>query len=310
MDLSVVIPVHDEEENVIRLFPAIEEACGPLGLRYEVIFVDDKSRDRTWERLCALEPTSAELVLIEFRRNAGQTPAMAAGFDAARGEIVISMDGDLQNDPSDIPAMLERCREGYDLVCGWRKHRKDKLLSRKLPSKCANWLIRRVTGVTVHDYGCSLKAYRRELLQRMRLYSDMHRFLPFLSQRFGARVGEMVVKHHARRFGVAKYGLSRIWKVLVDLLAMKVVVHYYRRMFYWFAFMAAPFFLFAAALLVAMFLAPPASRQVFLGGTVVLGSFALFTLMLGFVSDLVLKGDWSEFDQLLVHETRKGEDLK
>lgn len=307
MNLSIVIPVHDEEDNVGLLLPRIEEACAPLGATFEVIFVDDASRDRTWERLNALQPSAGELVLVRLMRNCGQTPAMAAGFEVARGDILVTMDGDLQNDPSDIPALLEKMGEGHDMVCGWRKNRQDKLWSRKVPSKIANWLIRKLTRVTIRDYGCSLKAYRRELVRRMRLYSDMHRFLPFIAQQVGASVTDIPVKHHARVHGVTKYGLNRIWKVLVDLLSLKLLVHYYRRLLLWFALMSLPVFAVFAVLLVGSFRAPVETRQVVIGTTVVVGTLGVFIGILGLASELVLKANWREFDRLLVVDDRTGE---
>jgi len=307
VNLSIVIPVHDEEDNVGLLLPRIEEACAPLGATFEVIFVDDASRDRTWERLNALQPSAGELVLVRLMRNCGQTPAMAAGFEVARGDILVTMDGDLQNDPSDIPALLEKMGEGHDMVCGWRKNRQDKLWSRKVPSKIANWLIRKLTRVTIRDYGCSLKAYRRELVRRMRLYSDMHRFLPFIAQQVGASVTDIPVKHHARVHGVTKYGLNRIWKVLVDLLSLKLLVHYYRRLLLWFALMSLPVFAVFAVLLVGSFRAPVETRQVVIGTTVVVGTLGVFIGILGLASELVLKANWREFDRLLVVDDRTGE---
>ena len=305
VDLSVVVPLYDEEENVTLLFPGIEAACASLGVRYEVILVDDASKDSTWERMCELEPGAGELVLARLRRNSGQTAAMAAGFDLARGSVVVSMDGDLQNDPSDIPALVEKCGEGYDLVCGWRKDRQDKLWSRKIPSKCANWLIRRVTGVKVHDYGCSLKAYRQGLVRRMRLYNDMHRFLPFISQQVGARVAELPVKHHARIHGVTKYGLSRVWKVLLDLLSLKVLVHYYRRLLRWFLMMSVP----VVAMFLVMLVATLAEERpmVFIGVTAIVGSLGIFIAFLGLISEMVLNRNRDVFDGLLVIDSGTGE---
>jgi glycosyltransferase involved in cell wall biosynthesis len=309
IDLSIVIPVHDEEENVVLLHPRIEEACAPMGIAFEVIFVDDASRDSTWERLEALEPGAGDLVLVRLLRNCGQTPAMAAGFEHVRGRIVVTMDGDLQNDPADIPELVRLIDEGYELVCGWRKDRKDKLWTRKIPSKCANWLIRRVTRVTVHDYGCSLKAYRRELVDRMCLYSDMHRFLPFISQQSGARVGEIPVRHHARVHGQTKYGLSRIWKVLIDLFSLKVLVHYHRHLFVWFVVMSLPVMAVFAGLLYWSFHAPLESRQTVMGTTVVVGSLGIFFGVLGLVSELVLGPHREDLDRLLVIDDKTGEAL-
>ena len=299
--LSVVVPLHNEEENVPRLFPALEEACGPMGVDYEVIFVDDGSTDGTWEALQRLQPGSSRLVCARLGRNSGQTPAMAAGFELSRGDVVVTMDGDLQNDPADIPELVQQCAEGSDLVCGWRRDRQDKLWTRKIPSKCANWLIRKVTGVHIHDYGCSLKAFRRGLVDGMRLYSDMHRFLPFVAQRSGARISERVVRHHARRYGVTKYGLGRTWKVLFDLVSLKLLVHYFRRPLLGFALLALLPVLLGTAVLWAA-LAGGTGGTVLFGSGVVLVSMGFFVLLLGLLSDLALRGEWREFEQLLVQD--------
>ncbi len=309
MDLSIVIPLHGEEDNVPLLFPQIEAACDPLGIDYEVILVDDVSKDRTWERMNELKPNKCELILVRLLRNSGQTPAMAAGFDLSRGKILVTLDGDLQNDPSDIPALLAEFEKGYEMVTGWRMNRQDKVLTRKIPSKCANWLIRKITGVTMRDYGCSLKAYSRALVDRMRLYSDAHRFLPFISQQVGARITEIGVKHHARVHGVTKYGLSRIWKVLADLLSLKVIVHYYRDLMLWFVLMSLPVWGLFFFMIYASSRAPAEQRAIHIGATVVVGSLALFISMIGLVSDLVLKSNWQEFDRLVVVDDRTGETL-
>ncbi len=305
-ELSIVIPVHDEEENVGILHPRIEQVCASLGVSFEIIFVDDASRDATWERLQALQPVAGDLVLLRLGRNCGQTPAMAAGFETARGRILVTMDGDLQNDPADIPLLLDRCREGYDLVCGWRKDRKDKLWTRKIPSRCANWLIRKVTGVNVHDYGCSLKAYRVDLVRRLRLYSDMHRFLPFVSQQVGARVTEVPVRHHPRIHGRTKYGLGRVFRVLFDLVALKLLVHYCRRLLHWFLLMALPVVAVFLFLLDRSLNGPEEGRQIVIGLTVLAGTLAVFIGLLGLASELVFKTIWREFDQLLVIDDGAG----
>jgi glycosyltransferase involved in cell wall biosynthesis len=306
VDLSVVVPLHNEEESVVLLQPKIEEACASTGRPFEIILVDDGSTDRTWERMRELTCSAGELILVALRGNCGQTPAMAAGFEIARGEIVVAMDGDLQNDPADIPAMLAKCSEGYELVCGWRKNRQDKLWTRKIPSRCANWLIRRVTGVGVHDYGCSLKAYRGDLVRNLRLYSDMHRFLPFVAQKIGARVGEIVVRHHARRYGKTKYGLSRTWKVLADLVSLKMLIHHHRRIFRWFCLLALLPLLLAAAAFVATALAEPVNRTVLFGSGLVLATLGLFVVFLGLVGDLVVTGDPAEYEELRLLEPQGG----
>lgn len=218
--LSIVVPVFDEEENVEQLVGAVLASLDELGRAFEVIIVDDGSRDGTYERLVALTALDARLKVIRLRRNFGQTAAMAAGFDHARGEVIVPMDGDLQNDPADIALLLEKIEEGYDVVSGWRRDRKDNVV-RRLPSRLANRLIGRVTGVRLHDYGCTLKAYRAEVVEETRLYGEMHRFLPALAYQAGARITEIPVRHHPRVAGKSKYGLGRTLKVLLDLLTVK-----------------------------------------------------------------------------------------
>jgi glycosyltransferase involved in cell wall biosynthesis len=219
-ELSIVIPVHDEQDNVETLCEGLAKSLGQLGRSYEVIFVDDGSRDETYARLARLAAVDRRLKLIKLRRNYGQTAALAAGFDHAGGEVIVPMDGDLQNDPADIGLLLEKIDDGYDVVSGWRRERKDSFV-RRLPSRAANWLIGRVTGVRLHDYGCTLKAYRREIVEETRLYGEMHRFLPALAHQAGARITEIPVRHHRRTAGKSKYGLGRTLKVLLDLLTVK-----------------------------------------------------------------------------------------
>ncbi|MEX2612082.1 MAG: glycosyltransferase family 2 protein [Gaiellaceae bacterium] len=219
-ELSVVIPVHDEEENVEPLYVALRSSLEELGRTYEIVVVDDGSRDETYARLTHLAAGDPHLKLVKLRRNYGQTAAMAAGFDHARGEVIVPMDGDLQNDPADIARLLEKIDEGYDVVSGWRSDRQDGFV-RRVPSRIANWLIGRVTGVRLHDYGCTLKAYRAEIVHETRLYGEMHRFLPALAHEAGARITEIPVRHHPRVSGRSSYGLSRTFKVLLDLLTVK-----------------------------------------------------------------------------------------
>jgi glycosyltransferase involved in cell wall biosynthesis len=216
--------VYNEEENVRPLYEKIRAVCESIGRTYEVLFVDDGSQDNTFEVLSELRNQEHHLVVIRFQENAGQTAAMAAGFEFAQGERIISMDGDLQNDPADIPQLLEKLEEDYDLVCGWRRERQDKFWTRRVPSVAANWIISKVTGVAIHDNGCSLKAYRAEVIKQVPLYGEMHRFIPAISTVVGARIAEMVVKHHPRRFGTSKYGLGRIWRVILDILAFKLIL--------------------------------------------------------------------------------------
>jgi len=226
IEISLIIPLYNEEQNVRLLHAKIREVLDGLGKPYEIIFVDDGSRDRTFEYLKAIHDENPRVKIIKFRDNFGQSAAMAAGFDAAKGEFVFAMDGDLQNDPKDIPRLLAKLHEGYDVVSGWRKNRKDKLVIRKIPSRIANKLICMVTGVRLHDTGCSLKVFRSEIIKRIRLYGELHRFIPALAKIEGARITEMVVEHHARQFGKSKYNITRTFRVIVDLMAMNLFIRY------------------------------------------------------------------------------------
>jgi glycosyltransferase involved in cell wall biosynthesis len=227
MSVSIIIPVYNERENILPLYRQLDSVLRPLGRNYEILFVDDGSVDGTDEQLGKLAETDPRVRLVRFRRNYGQTAAMQAGFDAASGDVLVTMDGDLQNDPSDIPMMLEKLEEGFDLVHGWRRNRQDAWLHRKLPSRAANWLISRVTGFPVHDLGCTLKAVRREIAQELELVGEMHRFIPILAHQRGARCVEVVTRHHARRFGQSKYGIARTTRVLLDLVTVKFMLDYF-----------------------------------------------------------------------------------
>mgnify|MGYP000041114180 CR=1 FL=1 len=229
MELSIVIPLYNEEENIGPLYAQLKEALDGLGRSYEIIVVDDGSTDRSFDILKGLHEGDERLKVIRFRRNFGQTAAFAAGFDRSQGEVVITMDADLQNDPADIPLLLEKIEEGYDVVSGWRVKRKDPFLTRRLPSMVANWLISHVTGVHLHDYGCSLKAYRREVVKNVQLYGELHRFIPALASWMGISVAEVPVRHHPRRFGRSKYGLSRTARVLLDLITVRFLLSYSTR---------------------------------------------------------------------------------
>ena len=226
VDLSIVIPIYNEEENLPILYEKLKEVLDKLGKNYEIIFVNDGSTDRSWEIIKQLAEKDPHVVGVNFRRNYGQTAAMSAGFDMARGEVIITMDGDLQNDPTDIPRLLEEMDKGYDIVSGWRKDRKDAFISRTLPSRIANWLISKVTGVHLHDYGCSLKAYKADVAKNLDYYGEMHRFLPALAKPVGAKVTELPVKHHPRMYGKSKYGISRTFKVILDLFLVKFLLDY------------------------------------------------------------------------------------
>ena len=236
LDLSVVVPIYNEEESLPHLVEQLLNALRPSGEHFELVLVNDGSGDRSAEVLEDLSARVPEVVAVLLRKNYGQTAAMAAGFDVSQGEVIISLDGDLQNDPADIPMLLAKLREGYDLVSGWRHQRQDAAIQRKLPSRIANRLIGGVTGVHLHDYGCSLKAYRREVLADMRLYGELHRFLPALAFIEGARITEVKVNHRARQFGSSKYGIDRTFRVLMDLLTVWFMKRFLTRPMYVFGF--------------------------------------------------------------------------
>ena len=238
--ISVIVPFFNEEDNISRMHAAIVAAVEPLGRPFEMVLVNDGSRDRTLELAIDLARRDPRVRVVNFRRNYGQTPAMAAGIEQAQGEVLITMDGDLQNDPRDIEQFLAKIEEGYDIVVGWRFNRQDKLVSRKIPSRIANWLIGKVTGVPIKDNGCSLKAYRASLIKEIPLYSEMHRFIPAMASIAGPRIAEIKVRHHARQFGESKYGLSRVYKVLLDLMVIKTVASFTARPLRWFSMLATP----------------------------------------------------------------------
>jgi glycosyltransferase involved in cell wall biosynthesis len=293
--LSVVAPLFNESQNVGPLVEWIRQALEAYERAYEIVLVDDGSTDDTWDQICSV--ADSQVRGLRLGRNVGQTAAMMAGFDDARGSVVVSLDGDLQNDPRDIPALIAKLDEGYDLVCGWRRQRQDKLLLRKVPSWVANRLIRRLTGVPITDNGCSLKAYRRDLLNRIALYAEQHRFIPALSASVGARIAEMPVRHHARRFGESKYGISRTVKVLIDLLTLKMITTFRSRPLVGFALAAIP--ALAVALLFGVlwvfswteFGPEKASALVFPGAGLLAVGVALYLFMLGLVAEVALSSE-------------------
>jgi glycosyltransferase involved in cell wall biosynthesis len=227
VDVSIVVPVYNEVENVGPLYEAVTRVMADAGRSYELLLVDDGSTDGTVERAVELAARDARVRVVKFRRNFGQTAAMHAGLQLASGDAIVTLDGDLQNDPADIPAMLAKLDEGYDVVHGWRRHRQDAWLNRKLPSKIANWVISRVTGFEIHDLGCTLKAMRREIAQELELYGEMHRFIPILAHWRGARCVEIETRHHPRRFGRTKYGIGRTTRVVLDLVTVKFMLQYF-----------------------------------------------------------------------------------
>ena len=235
MNLSLIIPVYNEQDNLPFLFEAIYKVMNPLNKAWEAILVDDGSRDNSLSVLKEYAQNDPRHIrVISFRRNFGQTAAIAAGLDYAQGEIIVLLDADMQNDPADIPMMLAKLDEGYDLVSGWRKSRKDNALTRNFPSMIANWIISSVTGVHLHDYGCTLKVYRRDVLEGFRLYGEMHRFIPVYASSVGAKITEVPVSHYPRKYGKTKYGLERTAKVMLDLFTVKFLVAYSSKPIYLF----------------------------------------------------------------------------
>jgi len=294
--LSVVAPLYNESQNVRPLVEWILQALESYPRSFEIILVDDGSRDGTWGEVRAAA-TDPRVRGLRLGANVGQTAAMMAGFDNAQGAVIVSLDGDLQNDPRDIPALVAKLDEGYDLVCGWRQQRQDKLLLRKVPSWLANRLIRRLTGVQITDNGCSLKAYRRDLLSRISLYAEQHRFIPALSASVGARITEMPVRHHARRFGESKYGISRTLKVLVDLITLKMITTFRSRPLLGFGMAAIPAVMIALAFgsvwlfSLTHFGPEKAAALVFPGAGLLALGVAFYLFMLGLVAEVALNSE-------------------
>ena len=253
MDLSVVIPCYNEEESVERLLDEVHAALKPTGLSYEVVLVDDGSRDKTFEILTRHAKSDPALTVVKFRRNFGQTAAMQAGFDHARGDIIATIDADLQNDPKDIPRLIEYINQGYDLVAGWRADRKDTFINRRLPSMLANWLISWITTVKLHDYGCTLKVMKSDVAKEIRLYGEMHRFIPVVANWMGVSIVEVKVNHRARMFGTSKYGIGRTIRVVLDLMTVRFIQSYLARPMQIFGL--AGFICFGAGSLVSAWLA-------------------------------------------------------
>lgn len=294
MNLSIVVPVFNEEDNLKPLYQAVCESVAPLGLEWEIVLVDDGSQDKSTQVLSELEGIDPLHVrVIELRRNFGQTAAIAAGIDHAAGDVIVLIDADMQNDPADIPMMLDLINQGYDVVSGWRKNRQDNF-TRRLPSALANKLIAWATGVDLHDSGCTLKAYRREVITGFRLYGEMHRFIPAYAHSYGAKIIEVPVHHHPRRFGKAKYGLERTIKVLLDLLTVKFLNSYANKPIYLFGGAGAVLILLSALVLLYLFirrvffLVPVLESPLFQMSTMV---FIMGTqsIMMGLIAELLVR---------------------
>jgi len=303
MKLSVVIPVYNEEESLSQLHDAIHAALDILSdVDWDVIYVDDGSKDGSLQVLEDITSADPEHTLtISFRRNFGQTAAIAAGIDHAHGDVIVLLDADLQNDPADIPMLLDKIQEGYDVVSGWRVNRQDTFVSRKLPSRVANWLISMVTGVHLHDYGCTLKAYRSEVLTDFRLYGEMHRFIPAYAHAVGARITEVPVSHHSRRFGKTKYGLTRTLKVVLDLFTVKFLISYANKPIYLFGGAGMVLITISAAVLLFLMV-----RRLWLGVGVLSSPLFIVSTMLmimGFQS--ILMGLIAELLVRTYHESQQ-----
>jgi glycosyltransferase involved in cell wall biosynthesis len=301
-ELSLIVPIYNEEENLPLLMEAICASMLPLNRDWEVIFVDDGSTDHSLDglkRLVDANPEHARAVI--FRRNFGQTAAIAAGIDHSRGSIIILLDADLQNDPADIPMLLDKLDEGYDLVSGWRKDRQDNKLTRTIPSNLANGLISRVTGVHLHDYGCTLKAYRRDALEGFRLYGEMHRFIPVFAHSVGAKITELPVHHHARKFGKAKYGLERTVKVILDLFTVKFLLDYSHKPMRLFGGAGITLMFFSFIMLLALFVRKLVEGIPILTSPIF--SLGVMFFILGFQS--ILMGLIAELLARTYHESQK-----
>jgi len=299
--VSIVIPILNEEGNVLPLMEDIEKAMRPAGTPFEVVAIDDGSADGTFAKLKEAFEKHDFVKVIRLRRNFGQTAALSAGISNARGDVIVTMDGDRQNDPADIPRMVEKLSEGFDIVSGWRKDRVEPLFSRRLPSKAANWLISRVSRVKLHDYGCTLKAYRRDVLAEVSLYGEMHRFIPALASNMGVKVAEMVVKHHPRASGKSKYGLSRTYKVALDLMTLKFMLSFFHRPMLFFGLPGFLFGLFGIGLGLVGFILR-------ITGTTAISNRPLFTVVFPLCTilgiQLVSIGLFSEVLRRLYHETQ------
>jgi len=292
-DLSVIVPLYNEQESVIHLYKAILKILKKIDKKCEIVFVDDGSTDRTYEIVSRLSQEDTNLRLVKFRKNYGQTPAMMAGIEYARGKILVTMDGDLQNDPADIPKFLLKISEGYDLVVGWRHKRQDKLITRKIPSKIANWIIGKVTGVPIKDNGCSLKAYKADLMKNISLYSEMHRFIPAIASVAGPKIAEIKVNHHPRKYGKSKYGLSRIYRVILDLIGIKTIISLSEMPFHKFSKLSLipsicslPVFVL---LLLRLIQNPEAPIVVLVGVVLLLLELSIFLFFTGILCDLIYK---------------------
>ena len=291
--ISIIIPVFNESESIAYLLEEVKSVMEVNELNYELIVVNDGSQDNTDAVLVELIKNIKELLVISLRKNYGQTAAMAAGFDISRGDIVITLDGDLQNDPNDIPKLISEINTGYDLICGWRFDRKDKLINRRIPSKIANKLIAKVTGLKIHDYGCSLKAFTKEIIDDVKLYGELHRFLPILASIEGARIKEVKVNHRSRKYGSSKYGIDRTFRVLMDLLTVWFMTRFLTRPMYGFGFVGIISILISllmsSYLLIEKILGQDIGNRPMLMFALILGVAGVQLFSFGLLSELLIR---------------------
>lgn len=303
MDLSIIVPLYNEEDSVHSLCEAIRESLSPLGYRFEVLLVDDGSTDDTYGRVLTEARQDARIGVIKLRRNFGQTAALHAGFERARGSVIVTMDGDLQNDPGDIEHLIQKMKEGYDVVTGWRENRKDHFLYRRLPSRAANWLVRKVMEASIIDNGCALRAYRADIIKRFPLYSEMHRLLPTILSMAGAQIAQIRVRHHPRKYGESKYGLTRVYKVLLDLLSIKMIMTSTRLPLFGFGIFAVLStglsMISLVAGLVHFSVQPETTMVIYLGASMLWGVLGISLLMLGVLCTLIYtRGNFKTQDVL------------
>jgi len=303
MELSVVIPVYNEEESIKPLYDSLVKALDKLLLDYEIILVDDGSKDKTFSNASSIAQIDHRVKVIKLKKNYGQTTGLHAGLQYARGRYIVTMDGDLQNDPDDIHNFLLKINEGNDIVLGWRYQRKDFLISRKIPSKIANWLITKITRVPVKDNGCAIRAYRGEIIKKFPMYSEMHRLMPVITALSGAKFSQIKVKHHPRKFGSSKYGLSRIYKVLIDMTALKIIFTFFHLPLYGFGIFAVLsgiicLLTFIYALIDVLY-NPGDTIVTLMGIGILFGSLSVFLTFLGMIADLIYKSGDIKIEKLL-----------
>ncbi|MFA6171567.1 MAG: glycosyltransferase [Patescibacteria group bacterium] len=297
MKLSIIIPIYNEEENINELFREIRNAVAPLGLAFEVLAINDGSSDKSLEVARNASRGENNFKIIDFKKNYGQTAALSAGFDAAQGGIIIALDGDGQNDPADIPRLIEKMEEGYDVVSGWRKDRKDALILRKIPSWIANYLISLITEVYLHDYGCTLKAYKKEVVKELHLYGEMHRFIPAYAYWDGARVAEIIVNHRPRKFGKTKYGIGRTLRVVLDLLTVKFLTRYTTRPMHFFGWVSFVLMSFAlASFVLAIYLRLAGIATLIQTPLPLMGAFfsmaSLQFVLMGLIAEMIMRNSF------------------